>query len=160
MSADTSANFPLLVSRDRAGSAIRSALRLYIGRGRQFSVKQVSNATGVKDRVLECAMCEPDSTDFRPLPIEALLSISTFLGAPFTTEWLMLANQGAFDLPDGEDTPPGALAANCCDDTSAVVRAAVDGAFTDDERPTLRTVGVRMVGHGAALVSLSHRRRA
>lgn len=84
-----------LVSRERCGNAIRDALRLYVGRGRRYSVKQLSNATGVKGRVIECAMCDAESVDWRPLPNEALVSISKFLGPEFTCEWLGLADQEA-----------------------------------------------------------------
>lgn len=97
MSDNDSANFPPLVSREQAGNKIGRALRLFVGRGRQFSVKELSNATGVKDRVIECAMCPPDSVDYRPLPTDALLSIASFLGPVFTSAWLELAGQVARD---------------------------------------------------------------
>lgn len=146
-----SANFPLLVSREHAGNTIGSALRLYVGRGRQYSVKQLSNGTGVKDRVIECAMCDAASVDYRPLPPEALLSISLFLGAEFTAEYLALAKQGAFELPE-DDLPPGVIAADNAEDNAVVTRAAIDGVFDSAEKPDLKVVGVRMVGRGAQLL--------
>lgn len=151
---NNSANFPLLVSREQAGNTIGSALRLFVGRGRQYSVKQLANATGVKDRVIECATCDAASIDYRPLPPEALLSIALFLGSAFTSEWISLAKQGAFDLPDADDPPPGAIAADNCDDTAVVTRAAIDGKFTSDEHPDLRVVGIRMVARGHQLAAL------
>lgn len=157
MAHSTSANFPLLVSREQAGNTIGRALRLYVGRGRQYSVKQLSNATGVKDRVIECAMCDPASVDFRPLPSEALLSIALFLGSPFSSEWMALARQGTFDLPDADDPAPIALAADSCDDTAKLTRAAIDGRFDDDETPDLRVVGVRMMSRGAQLAALGRK---
>ena len=152
-----SANFPLLVSREQAGNTIGAALRLFIGRGRQYSVKQLSNATGVKDRMIECAMCDAGSIDWRPLPCEALLSIATFLGAVFTSEWIALARQGAFDLPDADEPPPGMLAADNCDDAAIVTRAAIDGKFTADEYPNLHVVGLHMVTRGQQLAALGRR---
>lgn len=163
MAEATSANYSLLVSRERTANAIRHGLRLYVGRGRRYSVKELSNATGVKDRVIECAMCDPESVDWRPLPSEALLSIAMFLGADFTNTWLLLAGQGAFDLPDDEPEP-GDLAADTSEITAKVVRAAVDGQFDGDEKPALKVVGSRMMARGAQLVALGRpapvRRRA
>lgn len=153
MSDHQSANFSLLVSRERCGNAIKSALRLYVGKGRRYSVKQLSNATGVKDRVIECAMIDPASVDYRPLPLEALMSIGSFLGASFTNEWAGLMHQGAFDLPD-DDVPPGALAADNSDDNAKLTRAAIDGEFDTSEAPDLRVVGSRMMSRGARLVAL------
>lgn len=95
MSDQQSADFPLLVSRNSADAAIGDALRLYVGRGRRYSVKQLSNATGVKDRTIECAMCAPDNAEHRSLTSGALLSIAKFLGPAFTNEWLHLAEQEA-----------------------------------------------------------------
>jgi hypothetical protein len=43
-----SANFPLLVSRNAARERVRDALRLHVGRGRRYSVKELSNGTGVR----------------------------------------------------------------------------------------------------------------
>lgn len=149
------ANFPLLVSRERAGNKIGRALSLYVGRGRQFSVKELSNATGVKDRVIECALVDASSYDFRPLPNEALLSIACFLGADFTNSWLALAKQGAFDLPEDGDPNPGTLACETADDSARVIRAAIDGEFDGREKPDLCVVGSRMMKHGAQLMALS-----
>lgn len=159
MSDNFSANFPPLVSREHAGNEIGKALRLFVGRGRRYSVKQLSNGSGVKDRVIECAMCSADNVDYRPLPLDALLSIASFLGAGFTNEWLGVAGQGAFDLPENEPDP-GELAADNSDDNATIVRAAVDGEFCDNERKDLKVVGSRMVTRGATLVALGKRKAA
>lgn len=154
MSEQSSADFPLLVSRSAANDAICEALRLYVGRGKRYSVKQLSNGSGVKDRMIESAMLSSDDPAHRRLPPEALLSLCSFLGATFTTEILRTAEQGAYELADGEPDP-GALAIASTDDNARVVRTAMDGVFDDDERPDLRIVGVRMMGRGAQLVSLA-----
>jgi hypothetical protein len=151
---NNSADFGPLVSRSAARSAFRNALRLYVGRGRRYSVKQLSNGTGVKDRVIECAMADPDNGEYREPELAAVLSISAFLGSAFTTEWLKEAGQGAFDLPGGEDLPPGQLAADNADDNAVVTRAALDGVFDPDERRQLRPVGLRMVARGHRLAAL------
>ena len=147
-----SAGNTLLVSRSAARSAIRDALRLYVGRGRRYSVKQLSNGTGVPDRLIECAIADIDGPDYRPLAYECLFSISLFLGAEFTSEWLRLTRQGAFDLPD-EEIPPGALAADNAEDNATLTRAAIDGQFDEVEKPALRLVGHRMIERGQRLVA-------
>lgn len=159
MAVNDSANLSPLISRERMGNAIKGALDLYVGRGRRYSVKQLANATGVKDRVIECAKCDPASVDYRPLPLEALASIAAFLGSDFTNEWLHLAGQGAFDLPDDEPAP-GEVAADNTDDNAVVVRAAIDGHFDRDERRDLKVVGSRMVTRGSQLAALGRRAAA
>lgn len=152
---NNSANNQPLISRERIGNGIRDALRLYIGRGRRYSVKQVSNATGVKDRVIECAMTNVDTVDYRPLSLEALVSIASFLGSDFTNEWLSLAAQGAFDLPDESEPPPGALAADVCGDGAEVARRAADGEFDAEDRRALKVVGQREIARGMKLVAMA-----
>jgi hypothetical protein len=159
MADNWSANFPLLVSREQAGNKIGAALRLYVGRRRRYSVKQLANATGVKDRIIECAMTDAGSVDYRPLPPECLLSLIAFLGPDFTNEFLCLAGQGAFELPD-EEPDPGEVAADNTDDNAVVVRAAIDGHFDQDERRDLKVVGSRMMTRGSQLVALGKRRKA
>lgn len=151
MSASGSANNEPNVSRSLARQTVRAALRMFIGRGKRFSVKQASNGSGVPDRVIECAMCEPDHPDYRAPPIEALLSLAGFLGPEFTCEWTKLAQQGAFWLPDVDDTPPGELAADATEDAAAIARRAADGDLDREDRAQLRPVGLRMVATGAKL---------
>ena len=103
MSDQQSADNRLLVSREHAENAFGDALRLFVGRGRRYSVKQLSNGTGVKDRAIECAMCPSGSPDFRRLDMGQQLSIMSFLGPLFTSEWLVHVGQVAFDKPEGID---------------------------------------------------------
>lgn len=98
-----SANFTALVSREQAGNSVRDALALFVGRGRRYSVKQLSNATGVKDRVIECALVDPRSVDHRPLPFGAFLSVAKFLGPAFTSEVIRPIGQVAVSVPEGVD---------------------------------------------------------
>jgi hypothetical protein len=104
-----SANIELLVSRNSVREKMRDALRLYVGRGRRYSVKELSNGTGVADRLIESAMCEIDSTDYRPLSQEALASIAKFLGASFASHYLELSGLGAFELMNGQIPLPKVL---------------------------------------------------
>lgn len=95
MSDDFAANFPPLVSREQAGNAVGRALNLFVGRGRQFSVKELANASGVKDRMIECAKLQFGNIDYRPLPDWAFMSIARFLGPAFTTAALAPTGQVA-----------------------------------------------------------------
>lgn len=97
-----SADISPIISRNAAGTAVCRALRLRIGRGRRYSVKEAANGSGVKDRVIECAMTDPDNTEWRPLPPEALLSLMAFLGPEFTSEAIRATGQGAYWLPEGD----------------------------------------------------------
>ena len=147
----TSADNDILVSRNAARNALRNAIRLYVGRGRRYSVKQLSNATGVKDRVIECAMADPDSPDYREPELAAIMSITTFLGETFGSEWVSVAGMGMFRLPDVDDTPPSELAAENAEDNAAIARAAIDNEFDRTERAHLRPVGIRLMTRGAQL---------
>lgn len=162
MSEPNSANFGLLVSRSAARGAIRDALRLFVGRGCRYSVKQLGNATGVPDRLIECAIVDPESTDYRPLSLEALASIARFLGSGFTNEWMpVLMGQGAYDLPDSDDPEPAQIAADSADDTATLARAAADGEFKGhEEMRQLRIVGQRKIERGKRLVAISNQRAA
>ena len=101
----SSANNSLLVSRNCIGEQMRDALRLHVGRGRRYSVKELSNATGVPDRCIESAMCDPESPDYRPLTLENLASLCSFLGPHFASAFLEPASLGAFDLNDQPPLP-------------------------------------------------------
>jgi hypothetical protein len=111
VNAPLSANFGTIISRNAIRERVRDALRLYVGRGRRYSVKELSNGTGVADRLIESAMCDPDSADYRPLSLEALASIAKFLGAPFVSAFLELSDLGAFELADGQIPLPKVLSA-------------------------------------------------
>jgi hypothetical protein len=149
-----SADIGLLISRSAANERFREALRMFVGRGKRYSVKQVSNGTGIKDRMLESFMAQVDSTDFRKPDLEEVLTLASFIGPDFTTELLQPAQQGAFWLP-GDEPAPGELAADNADDNAVVTRAARDGVFDKDERKDLKVVGTRLVSRGAQLVALS-----
>jgi hypothetical protein len=95
MSDRFAADFPPLVSREQARNAVADALRLFVGRGRRYSVKELANATGIPDWQINTALIRGDHPDNRPLPPEALVSIASFLGPVFTNKWLGLAKQMA-----------------------------------------------------------------
>ena len=153
MNARFSANIGSNISRTVAGNAINNALRLFVGRGREFSVKMLSNMSGVPDRVIECAMCHPEDPDYRPLKPEALLSIAGVLGPGFTTEMLKPVNQAAYKR-DRREIEPGTLVADCAADTCEIATRAADGHFDINDRRALKLVGQRQVERGMMLVAM------
>lgn len=158
MSEPFAAKYPLLVSREQGRNKIRDALRLFVGTGRRYSVKSLANATGVPDWQINQALIDGDKADNRPLPPEALLSLMLFLGSDFTNEWLHLAGQGAFDLPDDDVPPPGEFAADIAGDGAEVARMAADGEFCGDDRKRLRAIGQRKIERGMVMVAMTERR--
>lgn len=100
----------LLVSRAAIREKLRSALRLHAGRGRRFSVKELSEGSGVPARVIEAAMLSIDDENYRPLALENLSSIAKFLKAPFASHYLELSGLGAFELMDAQPPLPRMLA--------------------------------------------------
>ena len=154
MNARFSANIGSNISRTVAGNAINNALRLFVGRGREFSVKMLSNASGVPDRVIECAMCHPEDPDYRPLKPEALLSIAGVLGPGFTTEMLKPVNQAAYRCDKRDPAEPGEIVADCAADTCEIATRAADGHFDINDRRALKLVGQRQVERGMMLVAM------
>jgi hypothetical protein len=108
--APVSANIFPLVSRTCVGETIRNALHLYVGRGRRYSVRALAEAAGVPERCIEAAKCMPDDPEYRPLTLENLASLCSFLGAPFASAFLEPCGLGAFELMDGQIPLPKVLA--------------------------------------------------
>lgn len=155
MPADNSANLCPLVSRELIGNKIGKALSIYVGRGKRFTIKELMRGTGVSDRLIECAMYPVGHVDYRHLKAEHIFSLMGFLGADFTSDVLALVAQGAFDLPEDGDPPPGELAADDISDSAEIARRAADGNFDGEDRKHLRAVGRRKVERGMVLVGLA-----
>jgi hypothetical protein len=98
-----------LVSRNAIRERVRDAMRLYVGRGRRYSVKELSSGAGVPTRAIEAAMCFVNDENYRPLALENLASICSFLGAPFASAFLDPCGLGAFEL-SGQPPLPKVLA--------------------------------------------------
>lgn len=164
MASAASANQFLLVSRNDLGEAVAAALCLYVGRGRRYSVKQLSNGTGVPDRQIECAKIDPNGRqgdDWRPLKFEEFFSLAKFLGEGFTSEVLRLSGQGAYTLPEDDLPGPSELVRDCAEDTAEVaVMAAGEDEFDHDDVKALRRIGHRLVERGMQLVAALHRKGA
>ena len=150
----SSADNDPLVSRSAANETFRNAIRLFVGRGKRYSVKQVSNGTGIKDRMIESFMAQVDSSDWRKPDLEEVLSIASFIGPDFTCELIALCQQGAFWLPDDEDPNPGDMALGASEDTTEILRRAADGEFCAKDRAELAVVGRRKVERGMQLMAM------
>lgn len=147
MADENAANFTPLVSREQSGNAMSHAINLFVGRGRRYSVKELANATGVKDRMIECAKLGTENIDYRPLPDWAIASIAKFLGAPFVAKWLGLA--GIVPIDAGELDIDG-MAAAAADFAAEYARARSPTSpggieIIDEEREplTARAAGLR-----------------
>lgn len=102
-------NPELLVSRSTILEGHAKALRLFVGRGRRHTVRELALATGVPERAIEAAKCGIDDPEHRPLKPEYLASIAKFLKAPFVSIYLEASGLGAFELMDGQAPLPRVL---------------------------------------------------
>jgi len=88
MSDRGSADFGPLISRNSSDEAIARALNLFVGRGRRYSVKDFSAATGIPERMIECAKQDIENSDHRSLAPHLIASAAKFLGPAFINVWL------------------------------------------------------------------------
>lgn len=154
------ADFGPLVSREQAENEFRKAMNLFVGRRRRFSVEQLAKGSGVPTRLIECYRSYPlGHADYRPLHFGHKLSIAKFLGADFSTEWMGLADQGAFDIPDASEPPPGEIALECSEDTTNVIRMAGDGTFDNDCPIQLTRIAQRNINRGKQMLAVAERRK-
>lgn len=153
MSATDSAGFSPLVSRSQFHEEFRSALRIFVGRGKRYSYKQAGNGAGIHPRMIECFLAPVGSQEWRDPHPEHIFSLASFLGPAFTSEWLKLAHQGAFHLPDEDLPPPGEIAADAATDTAEIVTRAADGEFCAEDRKALAGAGHRSIERGMRLVA-------
>lgn len=161
-----SAELSLMVSREQAENAFRKGLAIYVGGKNRFSVERLCKGIGLyradgklNTKAIYDFLSYPSGhPDHRPLNLGIVFSITRFLGAEFTNEWLQLADQVARDLP-GDEPDPGELAADISEDTAKIVRMAADRDLTNDDPNQLRETGTRMMTRGAQLVSISGRTR-
>lgn len=124
MTDERSADFAANISREQAENAFRDALRLFVGRGRKHKASVVAIGSGVPLRLLDCYRGYPvGHLDHRPLHFGHKLSLTAYLGAEFTSAWLGLAEQAAFDLPDGGEDDLDNAALDAGEASHAVQRA-------------------------------------
>ena len=165
MSDNDTAELNLLVSREHAENKLRDAIRLYVGRGRLYSVEQLAKGIGLPMKngkqitkpLYDFISPRVGSPDHRPLHFGLVMSITAFLGPDFTNEWLGIASQVAFDVTD-EEPDPGQLAAITSQDTADIVRMVADGDLANDDPRALIRTGTSMAANGMKLTSMGARR--
>lgn len=119
-----SADFAANISREQAENAFRDALRLFVGRGRKHKASVVAIGSGVPLRLLDCYRGYPvGHLDHRPLHFGHKMSLAAYLGAEFTSVWLAVAEQAAYDLPDGGEDDLDNAALDASEAAHAVQRA-------------------------------------
>jgi len=145
-----SVSYQPLIADEQAVNTFRRALSMFMGRGKRWKLEQVAKGAGIHpDTLGKFRSYAPGHPDHRSLDFGQLLSISAFLGADFTNEWLPLADQGAFDLPDDEPSP-GTLATQLAEDTAAMVRSLNGSGGADMAR-----IGGRLVHNGKTILAMA-----
>lgn len=114
-SAPTSEEFEPLVSYNTVCERQRHALRLFVGRGKRFSAKDMGAGAGVSEKRIHAATRPVTADDYRLLRHEELASIAKFLtgegvGATFVSAMIEPCGLGAFELMDGQPPLPHVLA--------------------------------------------------
>lgn len=143
------------ITREQAENDFRKALKLFAGRGRRYSVKQVATGSCVPERTLECFLgYSHGHPDYRPLHWGHQLSLIGFLGAEFTAELIGTVGQGAFDLPEEDGPPPMRAAIENASDNANLLNMAADG-IQDHERRAVGDIGRRAIMHGQRLVAVA-----
>lgn len=147
MTGQVSAGIEPLVSRTEFYLAFSKALRLYVGRDGRFSYKELQRKAGVPERMIEAYRLEPGHPEHRCAPVEDIMSLAKALGPEFTADWLSLANQGAFWLPEADDEPLSRAAVDAVQDAAELSTIAERGGNVTD----IRNVASRMMTRGAKL---------
>ncbi|MBB3691478.1 hypothetical protein [Sphingomonas sp. BK580] len=150
-----SATLTPVISRNDVHAAVRQALRRYLGHGKPLTVKQLSNQSGVADRLIECACNEVGTGDWRPLPVEKLLSLAMVLGPDFTNTWLSLARQGSFAMATTIEQTPSQAVALMAGDVAEFASYAADQTISRAEAPKLLAIASRQQEHSARLAALA-----
>lgn len=149
------------VSRAAIYRAFGAALRLYVGVGKRHRYKEIERGAGVSARMIEAYRHDLDHPEWREAKIEEILSVAGFIGPDFLNEILpALIGQGVFTIPEEDDPLPGQFAADASEDTTEIVKRAIDGKFCPDDRQKLAVVGLRHIERGQRLVALGKRAAA
>lgn len=127
-----------LIPHDTAASLIERALRLRIGRGRQYSFASVADATGIAPRTLESYVqgAAPG--------LPAFLSLCAALGPGFTSDVLSVCGQVAHEADINEPEHMKCLIA-LTRLSSALAEAVADGHVDHQEAAALRPQAQRVI---------------
>lgn len=160
MSGEKSAGFEPLVSRYALAEAFRNALRLYVGRGRRYSVKELARGIGFSTRLIEGWIAPVGTEEHRVPEAAAILSCMAFLRAEFASDLLALASLAAIDVDDDDGHERVRdIGVETAEDAARVVRITADDDVCPAEAAEARAVGLRKIERGMQLVDLANRAR-
>ena len=137
MTASPSANIELVYSRAKIAAVMTEVLRLFVGRGRKWSVVALCQASGVAERQIESAKREIGDIEHRHLKAEEIASILSVLGVP--AQNLYLAHMGTSAFPaDPREREAGAIMAMLSQGTAEFIKRGIDGKYDGKDRHELR----------------------
>lgn len=127
-----------LIPQDTAASVIERALRLRVGRGRQYSFASVSDATGIAPRTLESYVqgAAPG--------LPAFLSLCAALGPGFTSDVLSACGQVAHEADIDQPEHMKCLIA-LTRLSASLAEAVADGHVDHREAAALRPEAQRLI---------------
>lgn len=139
-----SANNELVYSRAATALVMQEILCLFVGRGRKFSVVELSAASGVAERQIECAKRAPGDIEHRHLKFEEAASILSVIGVP--AQNMFLERMGTKAQPrDQVEHAPGTVMAILSTGTAEFVKRGIDGIYCRRDRGELRETADKMI---------------
>lgn len=132
-----------MLTPEAADDHVHRTLSLFMGRGRRFSVEEVSIGTGIADRTLSAMIAASPEARRRPSACHILM-LASFFGVEFTERLLAPIGQGARDLDPAADAP-GAIVATLITGAAEFARAGQDGAFCNRDRHELADDAASMI---------------
>ncbi|MCA0961174.1 hypothetical protein [Salipiger bermudensis] len=130
---------PLLISQEAAKARVSEALSLRIGRGKRFSFRQVSDASGIAERTIDSYARGDNAPTLGPL-----LSLFATLGPGFTSDVLALADQSASGC-SGDDPEHMRVLCAAGELVSMISSAVEDGYVDHQEAANLRPLAQNMI---------------
>lgn len=145
---DPSVSNPRLISTDAFREAVYHAIRLFVGRGRSWSVEDVAVALNAADHKITARAVQSwiasDPIERRTPDTPMLGALCQLLGPSFTAKWLGPLGQGAHSLSAVTGSPAQIIAALMDGSAQFAVRG-IDGVFCNIDRGDLETVADKMI---------------
>ncbi|MEH3103462.1 MAG: hypothetical protein PGN12_06105 [Sphingomonas phyllosphaerae] len=77
------------------------------------------------------------------------------MGANFTSLWLAIARQGAFDHAPHAAPRPGEIVAAMCGNTAKMAEILSDGIVTPDEVPAVMAIAASKASHASMIARMA-----
>lgn len=131
------ANFVQPISRTQIDLVMHQILMRFVGRGKPFSIVQLSEDTNIPERKLESAKREPGDVEHRGLRLEEAMSILSLIGLP--AQNMVLSLMGTAAVPrNTAEMEPGKLMALLSEGTTEFVKRGIDGQYDRVDRAELQ----------------------